>query len=555
MAHRPRRAGWRLLSTVSATAALLVGAAPAAAAPGRPPVLNFDRCTAEQKDGFQCATARRVPLDYDHPRGPLIRLAVIRHRATDRARPLGTLFFNPGGPGAPGTDLLPSVYDDFPRELRARFDIASWDPRGVGSSTAVQCFASERDEARFVSRIPVGFPVGEAERRAWTRRYARFNRRCGRRNGRLLEHVSTADTARDLDLLRRAVGDRRLNYYGASYGTFLGATYANLFPRRVGRMVLDANLDPVAWTRKGARRPFLTTFLRTRADEGAAETLGAFLDLCGRAGTAGCAFSAGSPEATQAKWTTLLERVRSQPVSLGTAPEPMSYGELALRVIAGLYRVDPGWTATAELMQSAWTASEAPALTRAPGPTDSPIPRPGRFAGVGEGGGAAVLGRRTAARDHLRGEPEPAQAPGLSSHGRACLRPRRRGRPVLYVAYPALRKLAGQSRRSLRRTLGPPHCQPGAGNRHHGRPGHPVPGRGRHGAPPGPGPPADRGRLRAWHLDQPELLRERLRKRVRHQGAAATEGHQVLAGPATVQPGALTTPFSRAQHRALDGKR
>lgn len=376
MAHRPRRAGWRLLSTVSATAALLVGAAPAAAAPVRPPVLNFDRCTAEQKDGFQCATARRVPLDYDHPRGTRIRLAVIRHRATDRARPLGTLFFNPGGPGAPGTDLLPSVYHDFPRELRARFDIASWDPRGVGSSTAVQCFASERAEARFVARIPVGFPVGEAERRAWTRRYARFNRRCGRRNGRLLEHVSTADTARDLDLLRRAVGDRRLNYYGASYGTFLGATYANLFPRRVGRMVLDANLDPVAWTRKGARRPFLTTFLRTRADEGAAETLGAFLDLCGRAGTAGCAFSAGSPEATEAKWTTLLERVRNQPVSVGSGPEPMTYGELALRVIAGLYRVDPGWTATAELMQSAWTASEAPALTRAPGPTDSPIPRP-----------------------------------------------------------------------------------------------------------------------------------------------------------------------------------
>jgi pimeloyl-ACP methyl ester carboxylesterase len=376
MAQRSRLAK-ALVPSVGAAVALLVSAPPPTSVAARAPVLDFESCGAESKEGFQCATARRVPLDYDRPRGRRIELAVIRHRATDPDRRLGTLFFNPGGPGAPGTHFLPSLYDDFPAELRARFDITSWDPRAVGSSTAVQCFANERAEARFLARIPVGFPVGGAERQAWTRGNAGLSRRCERRNGRLLEHVSTADTARDLDLLRRAVGDRRLNYYGASYGTFLGATYANLFPRRVGRMVLDANLDPVAYTRKGVRPPFLSTWLRTRTDEGAAETLRAFLDLCGRAATADCAFSAGSPEATQAKWSTLLARLRSQPVRLDAGSEPTTYAALVFQVIAGLYRVDPGWTTTAELIQSAWAASEASARASTPGPTASPMRRPG----------------------------------------------------------------------------------------------------------------------------------------------------------------------------------
>src|SRR5436190_22209991 len=117
-----------------------------------------------------------------------------------------------------------------------------------------------------------------------------------------MRHVATADTARDLDLFRRAVGDRRLNYDGISYGTFLGATYANLFPDRVRALVLDGNLNPKAYVspQVKANGRFLTTDLRAGSDLGAARTLDAFLDFCGSTDAAHCAFTAGRPDATGA---------------------------------------------------------------------------------------------------------------------------------------------------------------------------------------------------------------------------------------------------------------
>jgi pimeloyl-ACP methyl ester carboxylesterase len=154
---------------------------------------------------------------------------VIRKRATDRAHRIGTLFFNFGGPGAAGTAVLPASMPKIPGALRARFDIASWDPRGVGESTPVKCFATPQAETAFLAGMNIifSFPAGGAEMGEWLRRYRGLFRRCERRSGSLPRQVSTADTARDLDLLRRAVGDRRLNYDGVSYGTFLGATYAS----------------------------------------------------------------------------------------------------------------------------------------------------------------------------------------------------------------------------------------------------------------------------------------------------------------------------------------
>ena len=300
---------------------VVVGSLVAAWVPGvavgalRVPKLRWFSCRAET--GFQCATAR-VPLDYRDPGGSTIRLALIRQPATDRARRIGTLFFNPGGPG-PAVAAFAHYYEFFPAELRSRFDIVSWDPRGIGGSTPVGCFASEREESRFFSGVPIagsGFPVGRAQIDRSIRRYREFDRRCGRRNGRLLEHVSTADNARDLDLLRRAVGARMINYVGISYGTFLGATYANLFPRRVRAMDLDGAVNPSAWVSPQLKTNgglFLNSWLRQRSDQGTAFTLGAFLDLCGRADTAHCAFSAGSPTATRAKWAALLRRLPTRP--------------------------------------------------------------------------------------------------------------------------------------------------------------------------------------------------------------------------------------------------
>jgi pimeloyl-ACP methyl ester carboxylesterase len=261
------------------------------------PELAWQPCADPGQSGFECATAR-VPLDYADPQGSTIDLAVIRHQASDPTNRIGALFFNPGGPGGAGTEDLPAWIDLFPAEVRQRFDIISWDPRGIGASTAVQCFDTQEAEQNFFARPFLNFfPVGDAQKRVWIHRYARFGQLCEQRNGDLLAHVSTADSARDMDLLRQAVGEPRLNYLGVSYGILLGATYANLFPGKVRAMVLDGNVDPVAWANGGKERTFLSTSLRMGADKASAKTLNAFLTLCGRASTDQCAFSAGGAAA------------------------------------------------------------------------------------------------------------------------------------------------------------------------------------------------------------------------------------------------------------------
>jgi pimeloyl-ACP methyl ester carboxylesterase len=372
---RPRRQGWRRVATAAVALAGLVAclslataAGPAAAATEAPvPVLDWQPCAAPSQQGFDCATAQ-VPLDYGDPQGATIDLAVIKHPATDPAQRLGTLFFNPGGPASPGTVALPRFLTGFPATLRVRFDLLSWDPRGVGASTAVQCFATQADEQRFFAGVPFAFfPVGRAEARAWSRRYAGFGQVCGERHGDLLAHVSTAESAKDLDLLRQAVGERQLNYYGPSYGTFLGATYANLFPDRVRAMVLDCSVDPVAWVSGGEDGAVLSTFLRQGADKGSAQVLDAFLDLCGQASTDQCAFSAGSAAATQEKWTTLLQRLREQPVTVGTPPQTYTYARLVslMGEQFGLFSY-PGWPQVAALLQALWNSSDPRGAPTAP---------------------------------------------------------------------------------------------------------------------------------------------------------------------------------------------
>jgi pimeloyl-ACP methyl ester carboxylesterase len=219
-----------LTSALPATATALAVAGPVV------PVLRWQRCNAVQ--GFDCATAR-VPLDYRNLHGSTIHIAVIKRPATDRAQRIGSLFFNPGGPGGAGTTALPAWYGYFPAQVRTRFDIISFDPRGIGASTAVQCFPTQADENAFFSTLPAGFPVGRTQEQTWFGGYALFGQQCGQRNAALLSHVSTAEVARDMNLLRRAVGDPQLNYLGISYGSYLGATYANLFPGKVRAMVLD----------------------------------------------------------------------------------------------------------------------------------------------------------------------------------------------------------------------------------------------------------------------------------------------------------------------------
>ncbi len=343
------------------------------------PALKLDWSPCVTGSQFDCATAK-VPLDHRDPGGRSIDLAVVKRKATGPGRRIGTLFFNPGGPGGPGTVQMPQNYELFPREVRERFDIVSWDPRGVGSSTAVNCFAGSQQAAAWDASKAAGFPVGEQERTAFIAAYKDLARQCRQRDPELLRHVSTADTARDLDLLRQAVGDAQLSYLGISYGTFLGATYANLFPGKVRAMVLDSNWDPEAWTNQASdAAPRLTTFQRLGSDRSAASVLDQFLTLCGSATTARCAFSAGDPKATRDKFDQLMRRLSEHPVGEWT------YGGTVADVVNSLFTTE-GWTDLAGRLQDLWQGRVA---KPSPLPSAPAVPNPNPY--VGEEQAAAVL--------------------------------------------------------------------------------------------------------------------------------------------------------------------
>jgi pimeloyl-ACP methyl ester carboxylesterase len=232
--------------------------------------------------------------------------------------------------------------------VRERFDIVSWDPRGVGESTAVRCFDSDKEAIAWKARIPTGFPVGRKERATWVTEWAELSQRCLERDPELPRYVSTADTARDLDLLRQAVGDAQLTYYGVSYGSFLGAAYANLFPGHVRALILDGNIDPVAYMNTGADGPpRLNSGLRLGSDLSGAATLDQFLFHCGHAPVERCAFSAGNPSATRRKFDKLMARLQHQ------SPGPWTYGK-TVNGVTNLLLFLAQWPFLAEGLQDLW---------------------------------------------------------------------------------------------------------------------------------------------------------------------------------------------------------
>ena len=195
--------------------------------------------------GAECATVM-APLDWDNPGvGEDVNLAVSRHSATGQA--LGSLFVNPGGPGASGYEfVLDSVDFAVSEVLRESFDVIGWDPRGVNFSSPVSCAATDAElDYFFFGELEAqpDTPEWDAELLAES---IRFGQECQANTGELLEFVDTLSTVRDLDLLRHLVGDEQLNYLGYSYGTLIGALYIDTFPEKVGRMVLDGPVDPGA---------------------------------------------------------------------------------------------------------------------------------------------------------------------------------------------------------------------------------------------------------------------------------------------------------------------
>ena len=229
----------------------------AAAADGAPSALS--RFYTQQlewrpcEQNFQC-TELRVPLDYANPDGHTIKLAVIRAQATDSAHRIGSLIVNPGGPGESGVQDLQGSYpseqgqpSNFGPAVRADYDVVSFDPRGVGHSAPIKCLSSrDLDRYNALNTSPTTpdqiSDLAEGDQA--------FARGCQDRSGDLLPFVGTPNAARDMDILRAALGDQKLNYLGYSYGTYLGAVYAELFPTHVGRAVLDGPLPPDLTTKQ-----------------------------------------------------------------------------------------------------------------------------------------------------------------------------------------------------------------------------------------------------------------------------------------------------------------
>ncbi|MEU3224367.1 alpha/beta hydrolase [Streptomyces sp. NPDC006976] len=231
-----------MLLAVGATVAGLVTAAPAPAAadtgtPSTAP-LAWKDCATKSYPTLQCATVRS-PLDHDDPAGREVTLALTRVPHTSKTFQ-GPLLVNPGGPGGSGLSMAGFVAASLPKEVAAQYDVIGFDPRGVGKSRpALDCLPGYFDPVR-----PDPVPQSLGGERVNRNRARDFAAACGEKYPDLLPYMDTVSAAKDLDVIRRATGARQLNYFGYSYGTYLGAVYAKLFPDRVRRLVLDSNVDP-----------------------------------------------------------------------------------------------------------------------------------------------------------------------------------------------------------------------------------------------------------------------------------------------------------------------
>ena len=307
--------------------------------------------------GAQCATVD-LPRDYDRPDGPTTQVAVLRVKARDASKRIGSLFVNPGGPGGSATQLASAAPHFLGPELLDRFDVVGVDPRGVGASDQVRCFPTPKEQAEalepFLTRA---FPVGKRQEAATVEAGRDLGRACSTTGRPLSAAMSTAQTARDMDVVRRAVGDEQLSFLGFSYGSYLGQVYANLFPDRVRAVAIDGVLDPLAWAGDASTRHIPSTE-RLRSGEGAYAALREILERCDAAGRKACSFAAGDPVAHYAE---LARQLRAEPLVL-ESPEGtfrFTYADLVAFTLSALY--DPqGYAYLVEVLSELSTLVEAP---------------------------------------------------------------------------------------------------------------------------------------------------------------------------------------------------
>jgi pimeloyl-ACP methyl ester carboxylesterase len=273
------------------------------AAPAAPSIAWAPCADAPQVD---CGTLS-VPLDYRKPGGPTIKLALERRKADDQAHKIGSLFVNPGGPGGSGRTYGRNAERVFGKSVVSRFDVIGFDPRGIGLSTPLQCVPTDAEWEALLGAVP-SVPISNGEVSDTLANFKKYTSACAKNAGPLINHMSTLNVVKDLDLMRQAVGDPKLSYVGFSYGTLIGATYVNVFPNKVRAVVLDGPVD--------ANRRTNDRISNKLDRAGGFETaLSGFLTACQAAGPA-CAFFGGSTTPRQ-KFDQLRERLRTGPLSTG----------------------------------------------------------------------------------------------------------------------------------------------------------------------------------------------------------------------------------------------
>ncbi|GAA2966611.1 alpha/beta hydrolase [Actinokineospora diospyrosa] len=325
---------------VLATATLAAMALPGIAAAERGVQVRWAQCPDDTV--LQCA-AIVVPLDHARPKGPTITLRATKLPASDQSRKIGTLFINNGGPGGSAADFTLTAAALLGTKVTARYDVVGVDPRGIAGSrncvTAgcgsepITCAPTPGGPTE-VAKPVEPFPASPEELRGHLA-YADYLRAlCATGANPIIGHMSTADTVRDLELVRRAVGDSAFSFYGLSYGSIVGATYAALYPNRIRNMIVDSVVDPVQWsTGKGADSRYLVT-ARINSADGAWEALTSALAECDRVGPSRCAASGSALH----KWTTVVERAKQGPLT--TAEGPLTYQTLVSLAHSALTAAD-----------------------------------------------------------------------------------------------------------------------------------------------------------------------------------------------------------------------
>ncbi|MEE1942411.1 alpha/beta hydrolase [Streptomyces sp. TRM 70361] len=350
---RRRTVAATLTATATALLAVLLPAPPAGAAAPPTAPLAWGPCAGEGLDPRQECATLRVPLDYRNPGGRQISLAVSRLRSEHPGKRRGSLLLIPGGPGGSGLNGPSTAARGLPRQVRDAYDIIGFDPRGVGRSTPVGCDLAHADLAP-VRLLPWPSPGGGIEGNTAAAR--RIADACAENGGPVLRSITTANEARDIDSIRHALGERRISAWGVSYGAYAGAVYAQLFPHRTDRIVLDSAGDPDP-------RRVVRGWLANQA-VGVADSFPVFARWASDPGNPHRL--AGTPRQVRALFLGLARRLDREPVPWpGANPAELNGNVLRQALLDGLYSTDR-FPALARLIEAARGGGPLPAPPTAP---------------------------------------------------------------------------------------------------------------------------------------------------------------------------------------------